>query len=293
MTIFTIRRAAASLLMVLVCLFPAAWLWAGPSTITVVDGLACMGDDKSRQQTEQDALAGAKRKAVEYASTYLKSETHLKDFQVEKDLVDAYAHATIRIIEEVEKGWYRDEARGECYRVKVKAEVIPDDGAMAQLSRDKGMMDDPSAPLNVRLWTDKSQYAPSEKIRIYLKGNKPFYARVLYRDIKGDLLQLLPNAYRRDHHFLGGVVYEIPSANDRFELEVSPPFGEESITVYGSLTPLGDLRLQDTGAVYQVQTAGGDVGVKTRGVTLKGREEGKGPAAAEFFEGRAIIRTGP
>jgi hypothetical protein len=275
-----------------VCLLPASRLSAGQSTITVVEGQACMGDDKSRKQAETDALTAAKRKAVEYASTYLKSETRVKDFQVEKDLVDAYANATIRIIEEIEKGWYRDATLGECFRVKLKAEVVPDDGAMAQMARNKEMLDDPSAPLTLRLWTDKRQYGPSEKIRIYLKGNKPFYARVLYRDVQGTLVQLLPNAYRRDHYFMGGVVYEIPSANDRFELEVGPPFGEENIIVYGSLTPLGDINLQEAGGVYRVKTAVNDVGVKTRGVSLKAREEGKAPAAAEFFEEKVIIRTG-
>ena len=65
-----------------------------------------------------------------------------------------------------------------------------------------------------------------------MKGNKPFYVRVVYEDADGSILQLLPNPYRQDNYFNGGVVYEIPSGNDRFELEVSPPFGEENIVVY-------------------------------------------------------------
>jgi len=266
--------------------------YAGQSTITVVDGSACMGDDKSRKQTENEALNNAKRTAVEYASTYLKSETRVKDFQVEKDLVNAYANATIKIIEEVEKAWYKDAASGDCFKLKVKAEVIPDEKAMTQIAKDKNMVDDPNAPLNVQLWTDKKEYRQSEKIKVYIKGNKPFYARVLHKDVKGTLLQLLPNAYRTDNYFNGGVVYEIPSGNDRFELEVSPPFGEENIIVYSSLTPLGDIKLQETGGVYQVKTTAKDVGVKTRGVKLKEKGEGKELATSEFFEGKVIVRTG-
>ena len=266
--------------------------YAGQSTITFVDGTACMGDDKSRKQTENEALINVKRKAVEYASTYLKSETRVKDFQVEKDLVDAYANATIKIIEEVEKAWYKDATSGDCFKLKVKAEVIPDEKAMTQIAKDKSMVDDPNTPLNVQLWTDKKEYRQSEKIKVYIKGNKPFYARVLYKDVKGTLLQILPNVYRTDNYFNGGVVYEIPSGNDRFELEVSPPFGEENIIVYSSLTPLGDINLQETGGVYHVKTPAKDVGVRTRGVKLKEKEAGKESAASEFFEGKVIVRTG-
>jgi hypothetical protein len=266
--------------------------YAGQSTITVVDGNACMGEDKSRKQTENEALTNVKRKAVEYASTYLKSETRVKDFQIEKDLVDAYANATIKIIEEVEKAWYKDPASGDCFKLKIKAEVIPDDKAMAQIAKDKSVVDDPNAPLNVQLWTDKKEYRQSEKIKVYLKGNKPFYARVLHKDVKGALLQILPNAYRTDNYFNGGVVYEIPSGNDRFDLEVNPPFGEENIIVYSSLAPLGDINLKETGGVYQVKTAANDVGVRTRGIKLKEREEGKEPTASEFFEVKVIVYTG-
>jgi hypothetical protein len=267
-------------------------LYAGQSTITVVDGKACMGDDKSRSQTEGEALLNAKRKAVEFASSYLRSETRVKDLEVEKDLVDAYAHATIKVIEESEKAWYKDPVLGDCFKLKIKAEVIPDEQAMTQIAKDKGLTDDPSAPLNVQLWTDKKEYKQSEKIRVYIKGNKPFYARVLYKDASGALLQLLPNSFRTDNYFNGGVIYEIPSGNDRFELEVSPPFGEENIVVYSSLTQLGDINLEDVGGVYQVKTKANEIGVRTRGIRLKEKAGGKEAASSEFFEGKAIIRTG-
>ena len=88
------------------------------------------------------------------------------------------------------------------------------------------------------------------------------------------------------------LIPEIPSGNDRFELEVNPPFGEENIIVYSSLAPLGDINLKETGCVYQVKTVANDVGVRTRGIKLKEREEGKEPAASEFFEVKVIVHTG-
>jgi hypothetical protein len=93
------------------------------------------------------------------------------------------------------------------------------------------------------LWTDKQTYKQGEKITIYLKGNKPFHARILYKDAACDLLQLLPNPHRPENYFNGGVIYEIPSGNDRFDLEVTPPFGQEDILIYAGTSPLGDINL--------------------------------------------------
>ncbi len=270
----------------------AAPVYAAQSTIKIAEGSACMGDDKSRKQTETAALAEAKRNAVESVKTYVSSATEVKDFELQKDLVSAYANATVEVLETLEKSWYKDPGQGDCYRIKLKAEVIPDEKAMkkAGAKASDAALDDPSLPLTVKVWTDKTSYAAGEKIRIYLKGNKPFFARVLYRDAAKNTLQLLPNPYRQDHYFQGGVIYEIPSGNDRFELEVNPPFGEENIIVYASVSELGDLKLKDEGSVYAVQTRSKDIGVKTRGVKITAASDGAGQAA-EFSEVKAVVKT--
>ena len=181
----------------------ASNLYATQSTIIEADGIACMGYDKSRKQTEEEALANAKKNAVEHAATYIKSESRLKDFELEKDLVEAYSNATVKVIEELTRSWYRDTSLGDCCQVKIKAEVIPDNEAMDRISKGKGQMDDPLAPLNVQLWIGKKDYKKGDKIKIYLRGNKPFYARILHKGVNGELLQLLPNPYRPDHYFNG------------------------------------------------------------------------------------------
>jgi hypothetical protein len=272
------------------CLLIISDLYADQSTITESEGYACMGEDKSRKQTEQAAMADAKRKAIESVSSYITSETQMKDFELQKDLVSAYANATVKVIQELDKGWYRDASIGDCYRLKIKAEVMPDEKAMDMLS--KQTTDDPSAPLQVQLWTDKKEYKNSEKIKVYIRGNKPFYARVIYKDAGSNVVQLLPNPYRQDNYFNGGVIYEIPSGNDRFDLEVSPPFGEENIIVYASTSPLGDINVEDMGGVYQVKTRHVDIGDRTRGVKLIGKSGAKAVSASEFFEDALKIKTG-
>ena len=128
-------------------------------------------------------------------------------------------------------------------------------------------------------------------MRIYIKGNKPFYARVIYKDAAGKNVQILPNPYRNENYFQGGVIYEIPSGNDKFDLEISPPFGEENITVYASTSPLGDIDLHTQGGVYFVKTKANDIGARTRGIKLTGKSTGKSSYASEFYENKAEVKT--
>lgn len=267
----------------------ATQLYAAQSTIKIAEGSACMGDDKSRKQTETAAMADAKRNAIESVQTYVSSATEVKDFVLQKDLVSAYANATVVVDEELEKGWYKDPAQGDCYKVKIKTQVIPDEKAMKK-AKDTAL-DDPSLPLTVKVWTDKEAYREGEKIKIYLQGNKPFFAKVIYRDAGNNNLQLLPNPYRQDNYFQGGVIYAIPSGTDKFELEVNPPFGEESIMIYASVSELGDLNLKQEGGVYAVKDRPRDIGIKARSIKIKDVSPGTVQQPSEFYEGTVIVKT--
>jgi len=289
----------------LLILWMASNLYASQSTIIETDGIACMGYDKSRKQTEEEALANAKKKAVEHASTYIKSESRLKDFELEKDLIEAYSRATVKLIQETNKGWYKDATLGDCRRVRIKSEVVPDNEAMERISKGKGLAEDPTTPLNVQLWTDKKEYKEREKIKIYIRGNKPYYARVVYKMINGELRQLLPNPFRKSHYFNGAAIYEIPSPEDQFELEVEPPFGQERIIVYASTAPLGEIDLTPDAGVYKINTESERIGtksrevllsekveVRSRGVSLKEKSPGQKIITAEFSESQITFTTG-
>jgi hypothetical protein len=279
------------LIALLVCALMISNTYASQSTITEAEGYACMGEDKSRKDTEQAALSDAKRKAVEYTLTYLESNTEVKNFVLESDIVKAYSNASVRVIEETDKGWYRDPSSGECFKLKVKAEVLPDEKKIKSNAKEASF-DDPTSPLNVRIWTDKKEYKNSEKIKVYIRGNKPFYARVVYKDAAGKSVQLFPNPYSPENYFKGGTVYDIPSGEDRFDLEVSPPFGSESITVYAGSSQLGDLELESASGIYDIKTKPADIGTKTRGVKIKQKgDDGGKKTPVEFSEASVYLVT--
>lgn len=276
-------------LVISACFISGKILYAEQSSITEAEGYACMGDDKSRKETEQSAVADSKRNAAEIVLTHLSSQTSIKNFELESDVISAYTNAKIKIIQQIDGVWYNDVSTGDCYRVKIKAEVIPDEKVLKATAKNDNFQN-PDMPLKVAVWTNKKKYSLGDRIVIYLKGNKPFYASVLYKDVNGSMLQLLPNPYRREHYFNGGTVYTLPSGEDRYDLEVTPPFGEEDIIVYASTSPLGQLDLAAQGSVYHVKTK--DTGMKTRGVKITTKTNESRPETAEFFETSAPVKTG-
>ena len=275
---------------ILTCLMVSS-LHAGQSIIIEGEGYACMGDDKSRKATETTAMADAKRKATESAATYIQAETHIKDAMLEKDLLSAYANAQVKVIQELLKEWYKEQGLGDCYRVKLKVEVIPDEKAMAgNAKKNQDLLEsDPSGPLAIRVWTDKQEYVKGERMKVFIKANKPFFANVVYKQADNSLLQLLPNPYRDQNYFNGGVVYEIPSGDDRFDLEVSPPYGTENVTVYASTSPTGTLDVKPAGGVFSIANKLSEISTTTRGVKFV--QKGGGSGVAEFAEATATAVT--
>ncbi len=147
-------------------------------------------------------------------------------------------------------------------------------------------------PLQVSVWTERKAYRSGETIRVFVKGNKDFFARVVYRDVGGNLVQLLPNAYRKTNQFAGGTTHAIPSDTDRFDLEVGEPFGKESIMVFASTTPVGEINGEDIGnGLSMLRGSLDDIRRQTRGVAIRPRSPGD--AKQEFHEATANLTTQP
>lgn len=266
---------------------------ADPSSITEAEGYSCMGVDKSRKQTETAALQDAKRNAVEFSKTYIESESLIENFELKKDLVQAFSRADVKILTILEKVW-QDPTDGDCYTIRIQAEVIPEAGEMRRIAAANQLIDDPTAPLNVKVWTNKEKYNDGEMMKVYVKGNKPFFGRLIYLDANSTPLQLLPNPYRQDHYFQGGVIYEVPQGNDKFTLTVQSPYGTEKLTLYGSTSPLGEIEKTNVGPLYQIQESPVKIAAKTRGIAItvaKPGDQKKKQQISEFDEASVTITT--
>ncbi|MFZ5564892.1 MAG: DUF4384 domain-containing protein [Thermodesulfobacteriota bacterium] len=285
---------AALALMALILLAPGSGS-AQNSIITTGEGMAALGNDKTRNQAMTEARDLARRNAAEKAATHIQSVSTVENFALAKDVVKAYAEAVVTILEELESGWTSDPRMGESFRIVIKAEVVPNFKAGKDEDPQAAWFENPAAPLTVKLTTPRQAYRAEEQVTIYLQGNKPFFARVVYEDSSGNLTQILPNPYRTENYFQGSSIYSLPSGNDQYTMTVVPPFGEERVTVYAATQPLGEVDKQARGPVYLLNEKRGDVAVRTRGIKLSAvlEEKAETKDTAEFYETSLTIRTGP
>ena len=265
---------------------------AQQSSITEADGSSCMGDEQSRKQTESAALQHAKRLAIEFTSTYLESETVIENYELKNDLVQAFAKADVQVIDILSRSW---DAPRDCFTIRIRAEVVPNPEHMQKIDNGQ-LMANPRAPLNVELWTNEDSFTDGDAMKIYLRGNKPFYARLLYIDAAGNNIQLLPNLHRQKNYFAGATIFEIPNAEDGFVLTVGGPFGTEKLILYASTSPLGAIaKTKANDDVYLVTEKQEQIAAKTRGISINkpgsapGKKQKK--SVAEFAETSVEVVT--
>jgi len=87
--------------------------------LTEAEGSACMGDDKSRKQTEEVAREEAKRRAAEQSATQIRSQSRVSVGTLEEDVIKIMATGKVRILAVLESKWDKDG----CYLYRIRAEV--------------------------------------------------------------------------------------------------------------------------------------------------------------------------
>ena len=131
----------------------------------------------------------------------------------------------------------------------------------------------------------------------HLRGNRDFFTCIIDVAPDGEMIQLLPNLYRKYLFFKGGKDYHLPDPGlgDDFSLDVSPPFGEEHVLVYASTVPLIALTAEEyIGGFARVRQSEESLSRELRHalMTSSGKDILPGAfSAAEFFETRWTIRT--
>jgi len=256
------------------------------SSIHTVDGYAYLSENMTLAQTRSAAFANAKRQALEAAKTYIKSKTKVKDFQVEYDMIWSDAGGAVTVLEQKDHGVEGNNR----YHVWIKAEVLYDLKPKKHEAY-QGVIMGSNAPLTVKVWTDKKHYRTGANIRIFVQGNRDFHARIVDITSGGQIIQLLPNDFRRINFFKGGKVYTIPDKGDHFDLKVAPPYGEDRIVVYASEVPLGEVATDSVGqGLRQYRGLQKNLAAETRGIKVIGG--GVDPdSGAEFYETTWTLTT--
>ena len=258
------------------------------SAIIEANGYAMVSKEKEIKELQKEAYEDARRQAAQSAQAYIQGLT--RSIKVTYDISKSHGQVEVKVLEQKDFG-IED---GKHYRIWLKAEVQYKLEKPSLIPRTALL--NPQAPLTVSVWTDKKEYREGEQLRIYLQGNKPFYARIIYVDVSGKIIQLLPNAYRTQNSFESGKIYIIPDQGDRFKLEIEPPFGLEKVMVFASPNPLGDVSMEQLdkglygyrGDIKTLGTRSRDV----RSLSVKPTEPGQqSGGAAEFYEALWQVQT--
>ncbi|MBM3568756.1 MAG: DUF4384 domain-containing protein [Alphaproteobacteria bacterium] len=290
-------------LWLLFALLLAVPAWADSESRTAIaeaDGQMAVGDDTPLGRARDTARNMAIQRAAEKIGAHLKSFTRVKDLEFDIQVVETSNAARYRILEEKDLGLGTDRI----YRFWVKGEFVVrlQDANSERVQR---ALQSAEAPLSLKLWTERKTYRAGETIVVRMQGNKPFFGTILYRDVSGDTVQLLPNRFRYANFFPGGAPVQVPDRGDQFELKVQPPFGVEQLRVYASTCPLGDIGGKEIeGGMKMVTVDQKDLGLRMRGIGVvkaAPQQAGAAPQAsaapcdrpAEFFEAVWEITTRP
>ena len=258
------------------------------SCIQTVDGYAYLSEDMTLAQTRAAAFANAKRQALEAAKTYIQSRTKVTNFQLDYDLIMSGSEGSVTVLEQKDHGVEGNNR----YHVWIKAEVVYGLKPSKPQVESEAMTNE-DGPLTVKVWTERKQYRHGENITVYVQGNRNFYARIVNISAGGEIIQLIPNDYRKVNFFEGGRVYKIPDKEDRFELKASPPYGDDQIVVYASEAPLGEVGTESIGQGLRLYRGGEkELALKTRGIQVVETGAGKN-VSKEFYEASWTVRTKP
>lgn len=258
------------------------------SVLIESEGMACLGQDHTRKQTQRIALDNAKQSASELAATHVFRNTVVENGAAKKDVIDVSSSSKVKVVKVIKKGWMKStDASGysdQCYKISIMSEVTP----KSPLENKDKNLNDPRAPLTVELWTDKDQYSLGDYMKFYFRGNKPFYARAVYEDAEGNLIEVTRAG--QSNYYKGGTLYEIPGHEDQFTLEITPPFGSEKLVLYASTSPMGRYEGQKLGNLFLLKKEQSDIGTRTRGLTiLKNSNSGAKKSKSEFAEAEVHV----
>lgn len=91
--------------------------------------------------------------------------------------------------------------------------------------------------INIEVTThlgDKQVFRQGDVISFLISLDRDAYVLVIYEDAENNLVQLIPNRYRKSNHYEKGLFIAVPDREEPFEFVVNAPFGKETIWVFAS-----------------------------------------------------------
>ena len=162
--------------------------------IVETDGYGYFSMNKTGEQLKQEAIADAKRKALESAWTKIQSYSKMKNFELVVDIVQSEASGFVRVLNMKDSG-----LEGNRYHVWIKAEVNYSLQPASTVKKEKEKL---SADVGVFFEGDDGKPYPvrngmvlysNDNYAIYFKPGITCYMYVFQEDSTGKVYRLFPN----------------------------------------------------------------------------------------------------
>jgi hypothetical protein len=181
--------------------------------------------------------------------------------------------------------------------------LTPEKEQLAKFQETAESLSDPKIRVqkdfSIQIWTDRGTapfYEEGEKMTVFLRPTKECFVRLLYITADRKTLLIYPNDWGTSDRLEAGKVYQIPGKQDRFDFEISGPFGPEILKVIAATermpVPKGE---KISGAILLADAAPENLACLFRGITVKKRveESSEAPAARWDAEAEVVVNTGP
>ena len=192
--------------------------------------------NKTGEQLKQEAIADAKRKALESAWTKIQTSSQVKNYELVVDIVESEASGFVRVLNMQDSG-----LEGNRYHVWIKAEVNYSLQPASTIKREKEKL---SADVGVFFEGDDGKPYPvrngmvlysNDNYAIYFKPGRTCYMYVFQEDSTGKVYRLFPNTTygTETNPVIKGTEYWVPSRDTWLYLDEN--VGKERIYVIASV----------------------------------------------------------
>ncbi|MBI4651332.1 DUF4384 domain-containing protein [Candidatus Desantisbacteria bacterium] len=127
----------------------------------------------------------------------------------------------------------------------------------------------PNPEFEVKIWTNKPNYAIGEFINFYFKASRNCYVTLIHCTTSGEVYVLFPNQYSRNNFIQADKIYKIPGDNYDFKMKSVAPYGTELIKAIASIDPVSLFDMNFDKTFYAIDT--GDINIAKKIETLSGK----------------------
>lgn len=270
------EKALATVLAGVAVLFALLPGWLYAEGLEAVEGQACYryGDKETPVQAKEEALALARKNAVENHRVFIDSTSTVKDFQLEKDLVEAVSVGTLTQIKILTQN---EDGRQVCLSISGMINPGQTEQLIEQRTKAKEIVkaaqsDDvsPRSVFALKLSVNKAdgRYEEGEELIIQLQSESDGYLKLDYFQADGNVVHLVPNLFRGQAKIEKGKQYTFGGVMSAERFTIEGPFGDELIKAFVSPQPIPEIfesnqLMEDSGTHLQTMK------IKLRGVRVQ------------------------